>query len=186
MERRILVPRVTPGANIYLTGMMGSGKTTLGKLLAGELKRPFADADERIEVHANCSIAEIFRARGETHFRDLETATLLEFSRERGWIVSLGGGAVVREVNRRAIQAGGYSIYLKVRPEIALARLPEHPARPLLEGMSLQEQLYALERLLAARELYYLKADLVIENDGAPEGALEKILRELQRAGLAR
>jgi len=170
--------------NICLIGMMGSGKTTLGRLLAEELKRPFADTDELLEARTGCSISQIFRQHGEAHFRDLETSILLELSRERGWVLSLGGGTVLREINRHAIQADSFCIYLKTKPETILARLPEHPIRPLLEGMNLQERLQALERLLLAREPYYLQADCVVENDGAPEVALEKILQELRQAGL--
>lgn len=172
--------------NIYLVGMMGSGKTTLGRLLAEELERPFVDLDEMIELQTGRSIAEIFREEGEAGFRELETASLLEISRVRGGVVALGGGAVLREINRRIIQTTGYSIYLKVRPETVLARLPEHPVRPLLLGMDLQEKLEALRRLLAAREPYYHQADLIVPNDGSPQQALEAILRGLKQSGLTR
>ena len=180
MERRVLTRRV----NIYLTGMMGSGKTTLGRWLAEKLVCPFADTDELIEARTHGSIAQLFGEQGEDHFRDLETVTLLELSRERGWIISLGGGAVLREINRQAIQSGGYSIYLKVKPETILTRLPSHPDRPLLMGTNVSERLHLIERLLAAREPYYLQADSVIENDSTPDEALEKILKELRHSGL--
>ncbi|OGF53059.1 MAG: hypothetical protein A2Z21_00225 [Candidatus Fraserbacteria bacterium RBG_16_55_9] len=176
--------RAIKGANIYLTGMMGSGKTTLGRLLSQKLGCPFADTDELIEARTNCSIAQLFREQGEAHFRDLETATLLELNQKRGWVVSLGGGAVLREVNRHAIQAAGYSIYLKVSPETILARLPEHPGRPLLLGTDLPERLHLIEKLLAAREPYYLQADSVIENGGSPDETIGKILKELRGADL--
>ncbi len=176
--------RQAAATNIYLMGMMGSGKTTLGRLLAEELGSPFADTDEWIEARANCSIAGIFREHGEAHFRDLETTTLLELSQQTGWVISLGGGAVLRPINRQLIQAGGYSIYLKVQPETILTRLPEHPYRPLLMGRDRNERLILLEKLLAAREPYYLQADCVIENDRTPEEALEQILQKLRDAGL--
>lgn len=172
--------------NIYLMGMMGSGKTTLGRLLAEELGSPFADTDELIETRANCSIAEIFREQGEAHFRDLETTILLELSQQSGWVISLGGGAVLRPINRQLIQAGGYSIYLRVQPGTILTRLPEHPYRPLLMGRGRNERLILLERLLAARELYYLQADCVIENDCTPEEALKQITQKLRDAGVIR
>ncbi len=167
-------------ANIYLIGMMGSGKSTLGRLLAEELKRPFVDTDEWIELRAGSSIAEIFRERGEAHFRDLETASLLEVSQGRGWVVALGGGAVLRAENRRIIRATGYSIYLKIRPETGLARLPSHPERPLLQVADLKERLRLLRQLLLSREPYYLEADFIVENDGPPDEALEKILQALR------
>jgi len=172
-------------ANLYLIGMMGSGKTTLGRLLAGELGRPFADTDELIEQSTGRSIPEIFRERGEAGFRELETACLFEVSRAKGLVVSLGGGAVLREENRRLIRATGRSIYLKVRPETILARLPEHPDRPLIAGMDLEERLQTLRELLRLREPYYLQADLVVENDGPPWEALGVIMRALKVWGMA-
>ena len=181
MERRPFPPRVTD-ANIYFTGMMGSGKTTLGRLVANELGWPFADTDGRIESRTSGSISQIFRDQGEDSFRDLETSILRELSQQSGWVVSLGGGAVLREINRQLIRERGYSIYLKVRPETILARLPEHPIRPLLTEIAPEERLCVLERLLAVRESYYLQADAVIENEGTPEAALQKIFQALSHA----
>lgn len=169
--------------NLYLVGMMASGKTTLGRMLAASLDRPFLDLDELIEEEAGMTIAEIFEQEGEEGFRARETRALLTVSGERGLVVSLGGGAVLRAENRRALKATGYSIYLKVRPETALVRLPEHPIRPLLMGLEWEERLALLRRLLAIREPYYLEADLVIENEGPPEATLERLLQELRRRG---
>ena len=171
--------------NLYLLGLMASGKTTLGRMLAAALGRPFLDLDELIEEEAGRTIAEIFEEEGEEGFRERETQCLLRVSCERGLVVSLGGGAVLREENRRAIKATGYSIYLKIRPETALARLPEHPIRPLLMGLEWEERLQLLRRLLTVREPYYLKADLVVENEGPPEATLERLLEELRRRGWA-
>lgn len=167
--------------NLYLIGMMGSGKTTLGRLLAQALERPFLDTDEMIELREGRTIEEIFQDEGETYFRELETLCLLEASQGPGSVIALGGGAVLREENRRIIQTTGRSIYLKVKPETILARLPEHPARPLITAVDVEERLMLLRRLLAVREPYYLQADLVVENEGPPEAALDVILRELRR-----
>lgn len=173
-----------PTANVYLLGMMGSGKTTLGKMLAARLRRPFLDTDELVEARAGSSIPELFTEEGEARFRTLETECLLELGREQGLVVALGGGTVTREPNRHVIQAG-YSIYLSARAETLMARLAEHPERPLLAGMDALEKLQALRRLLALREPYYLQADLVVENEGPPWEALERIVQALAREGLS-
>ena len=162
---------------------MGAGKSTLGRALAQALERPFVDTDEQIERETGRTIEEIFRKRGEAGFRDLETACLIEVSRNQGFIIALGGGALLREENRRVIRATGRSIYLQVRPETIVARLPEHPARPILLGMELEERLELLRRLLALREPYYLQSDLVVDNEGPLEETLGAILRELKRRG---
>jgi shikimate kinase len=167
--------------NLYLIGMMGSGKTTLGRLLAQALECPFLDTDEMVELREGRTIEEIFREEGEAYFRELETMCLLEVSRGQGAVIALGGGAILREENRRLIRTTGRSIYLKVKPETILARLPEHPARPLVTAVEAHERLALLRRLLAVREPYYLQADLVVENEGPPEATLSVILRELRR-----
>lgn len=169
--------------NLYLVGMMGAGKSTLGRALARALARPFVDTDEQIERETGRTIEEIFRERGEAGFRDLETACLVDISRGRGLVIALGGGAVLRAENRRLIRATGRSIYLRARPETIVARLPEHPARPILLGAELEERLALLRRLLALREPYYLQSDLVIDNEGPLEETLKTILRELRRRG---
>jgi shikimate kinase len=171
--------------NLYLVGMMGAGKSTLGRALAQALERPFVDTDEQIERETGRTIEELFRERGEAGFRDLETACLLEVSRGRGLVVALGGGAVLREENRMMIRTTGRSIYLRARPETIVARLPEHPARPILLGAELEERLVILKRLLALREPYYLQSNLVVDNEGPLEETLGTILRELRRRGWA-
>jgi shikimate kinase len=169
--------------NLYIVGMMGAGKSTLGRALAQELDRPFVDTDEQIERETGQTIEEIFRERGEAGFRDVETACLLDVSRGQGLVIALGGGGVLREENRRVIRATGRSIYLRARPETIVARLPEHPVRPILLGAELEERLELLRRLLALREPYYRQSDLVVDNEGPLEETLGTILRELRRRG---
>lgn len=170
-------------ASIYLVGMMGSGKTTLGEMLAARLHRPFVDTDDLIEARTGSSVRELFHRWGEARFRELEWECLLEVSQERFLVVALGGGAVTRAACRRVIRETGFSIYLKVRPETILARLPEHPERPLLLGKRVGERLQVLRELLAVRERHYLEADLIVENENSPWEALEEITRALERQG---
>lgn len=173
--------RVESDANVYIMGMMGSGKSTLGPLLAERLGRPFVDTDILVAERTERSIEQLFQERGEGHFRRLESACVAEVSRERGLVVALGGGAIVSAANRRCIRSG-YSIYLRVSPGTILTRLSGQLERPLLRGQAVQEKLQSLHRLLAHRERYYLEADLVVDNDGAPGEALKRIAQALAEA----
>jgi len=167
--------------NIYLIGFMGSGKSTLGRLLAHRLGREFLDTDELIEERAGKSIAEIFRVEGEAHFRKLETLCITEVAQQKNLVVALGGGAPIREENWEILKNTGLSIYLRVSPKTVLKRTKDDPDRPLIAGKDRKERLERIRLLLEFREPYYSRADIVVENNGDdPQETIEEILRRLK------
>ncbi|MBI1741669.1 shikimate kinase [Candidatus Acetothermia bacterium] len=173
-------PRVLP-SNIYLVGLMGSGKSTLGHHLAQALKREFIDLDALIERESGQSIREIFFEHGENYFRNLESTCLFEVVKQREKVVALGGGAILRERNRELIRSSGFSIYLKVNPKILAERLGDCSARPLLQGLDANAKLERLRDLLQERQSFYEQADLIVPNEGSSEKALARITSALER-----
>ena len=153
------------GRNLYLVGMMGSGKTSTGRPLAQRLEYGFVDADAVIEQAAGCTIPEIFKRDGETGFRNLETQVLSAISQRHSLVVATGGGAVTRPENWGAMHQG-IVIWLDVKQEQLLKRLEQdHTPRPLLQE---QDPALALERLLTARRPMYAESDLTVVIDAEP------------------
>ena len=173
-------PRVLP-SNIYLIGLMGSGKSTVGRPLAQALQREFIDLDTLIEQQTGQSIREIFARHGENFFRDLESACLGEIAKYHQRVVALGGGAILRERNRDLIKSSGFSIYLKVSPEILMERLGDCSERPLHQGLDEQANLERLGELLQERQSFYEQADLIVPNEGSSKEALVHITSALER-----
>ena len=167
-------------SNIYLIGLMGSGKSTLGRPLAQTLKREFIDLDTLIEQKSGQSIREIFSEHGEIFFRDLESARLDEIAKYHKRVIALGGGAILREQNRGLVSSSGFSVYLKVNPEILAQRLSDCSDRPLLQGLDDQAKLERLRELLQERQSFYEQADLIVPNEGSPEEALAQITSALE------
>jgi shikimate kinase len=167
---------------VWLVGMMGAGKSTVGRCLARRLGRPFADSDAEIERAAGCSVAEIFAAEGEAGFRARERAAL-EALLGAGAVVALGGGALAQPEIRRRLLGRGALVHLRARPETLLARLGEAAERPLLAGLGAAERLARLRALSAERAAAYAAADFAIDTDGlAPEEVAEAIAARLGSA----
>ena len=145
-----------PYHHIYLTGYRGSGKTSVGKRLGQRLLLSVIDLDDRIEAAAEMSIREIFEHEGEAGFRDRESAALRVAGAELPSVVSLGGGAILREENRRLITATGFCVWLKIDVDTVLARLTHDAAtadrRPALTRLSQREEVASM---LATREPIY-------------------------------
>lgn len=149
--------------NIIFIGLMGAGKTTLGKHIAQMLGRPFYDSDHEICASSGVSIPTIFEMEGEQGFRDRETAMLKKLTALDNIVLSTGGGAVLREENRRNLREHGTVIYLHTRPEILLERTRYDTNRPLLR---VENPLAKLQELYAVRDgIYRETAHLVIESE---------------------
>ena len=143
---------ILQGLNIYLIGMMGSGKTTVGQELAQKLNYRFYDTDQIIEAVAKTPITEIFQQQGEPYFRNLETKVLKELSVHTKSVISTGGGIIGQQINWSYLQYG-LVIWLDVDVEILQQRLADDETRPLADK---------LESLLQSRRPLYAQADIAI------------------------
>lgn len=164
---------------IALIGYRGTGKSTVGRLLARQLGLDFADADAEIERRLGISIAELFATGREPFFRDEEERTLAALTARDRLVIATGGGAVLRESSRVALRRFGTVIWLKAAPEILADRLRgDHAQRPALTSAG---TLPEIERVLAHREpIYRSAAHLVIETGGAtPAEVVGRILQAL-------
>ena len=161
--------------NIYLIGMMGSGKSTVGKTLSEKMHKPFIDLDSEIEKGTGKNISEIFDTDGEEQFRKMETKQLKQYSES---IVACGGGVVLKDENREVINENGATILLTASMEELSYRLSDSGNRPLLADDNTEE---ALTKLWLERQLHYLNtADFTIETDGKnPEQLTEEILVQI-------
>lgn len=142
-------------SRIFLIGYRGTGKTTVGRLLAARLGWAFADADAELEARAGCTIAEIFRAEGEPGFRDREAAVLADLAELPDHVVATGGGVVLRAANRGLLKASGFVAWLHAPADVLLRRIEADPTtaarRPNLVAGGLAE----IVALLAVREPLY-------------------------------
>ena len=173
-------PLVISKTNIFLVGMPGAGKTTVGRHLARRLQRAFIDADHEIEARTGVRIPLIFDIEGEQGFRDREAKVIAELANESNLIIATGGGAVLRPENRAALKQGGTVVYLHATPRLLFERTRLDPNRPLLQ---VADPMQKIEELFAQRDpLYREVADLVINSLGGSIGHLVKqVERQLQK-----
>lgn len=165
-----------------LIGLPGSGKSTVGRQLARRLALPFVDSDHVIEQRLGCPIREYFEREGEAAFRDVEEAVIDELSLAQTGILATGGGAVLREANRRHLRDRGLVVYLKSSPDELFRRLRHDRNRPLLQ---VADPLARLRDLYAIRDpLYRETAHFSIET-GRPSVAtlVNMIVMQLELAG---
>jgi len=151
--------------SIVLVGMMGAGKSTIGRRLAARLRLPFTDADTEIETAAGMTIPEIFEVHGEQHFRDGEARVIARLLDGGPGVLATGGGSFMREETRRRIGDKAVSIWLKADTEIIMKRVKRRTDRPLLQT---EDPVATVNRLLAEREPVYAKADLTIASRDVP------------------
>ena len=156
---------MNPAPNLFLIGPMGAGKTSIGRRLAARLELPFIDLDLAFEERAGVSIALTFEIEGEAGFRKRESALLAELVRQRGIILSTGGGAVLDEGNRKLLRENGFVVWLDANVQTQLERLHADRKRPLLAAVDRDERL----RVLAEQRnpLYAEIADLRIAASGS-------------------
>ena len=145
---------------------MGAGKSTIGRLLAKELRLPFKDSDKEIEQRTGADIPWIFDVEGEQGFREREQAVITELCQCDGLVMATGGGAVMREQNRQALNTGGRVVYLHTSVEQQIDRTSRDRNRPLLRTANPAK---VLQDLMAVRDpLYREVADIIIETDERP------------------
>ena len=162
--------------NITLCGMMGSGKTAIGRILANKLDYNFIDVDKMIEIEAKKTIKKIFDEDGEEYFRDLEEKITINILKHKETIVSLGGGAIINNNIRNSIKKNSFNIYLKVDVGILANRLRNSKTRPLIYKKNIKKELI---NLVNNREKFYRKADLIINNEKNIIETTEKIIRKI-------
>jgi shikimate kinase len=166
--------------SLVLVGMMGAGKSTIGRRLAARLRLPFLDADSEIEAAAGMSIPEIFERHGEPHFRDGEARVIARLLEGGPVVLATGGGAFMREETRKRIGDKAVSIWLKVDADIIMRRVRRRADRPLLQTSDPEA---TVGRLIEEREPIYCLADLTIWSRDVPH---EKIVDECVEALHAR
>ncbi len=172
-----MTPRKKQPKNIFLTGFMGAGKSTIGRILARELGWRYCDADKVIETRAGKPVSDIFSEHGEEYFRDAESETLLSLAGKTKQVIATGGGAVMREENREAMKNGGVTVYLKAPMSVIWERVKHSKTRPLLKTENPRE---AASELLEKRSPFYETADVIIDaGELSPEEAAAEIMKRL-------
>lgn len=165
--------------NVFLIGPMAVGKTTIGKQLAKRMQLCFVDSDQEIEKRTGASISLIFDIEGEKGFRDREEQMIGELTAMDGIVLATGGGAVLREANRKALRKNGVVVYLRASIDSQLERTKASKHRPLLET---GDRRAAMASLMEQREpLYSREADFIIDTDNLSAGrAARQIARKIQ------
>ena len=154
------------GRPLVLVGMMGAGKTTVGRRLAQKLGRRFVDSDDEIEKAANMSIEEIFAAHGEGEFRSGEARVIARILRENDIVLATGGGAFVNAETRELVKSSAISIWLKADFEVLFHRVSRRSNRPLLKTADPRQ---SLRTLIEARYPIYAEADITVVSREVPQ-----------------
>ncbi len=157
------------GRNIVMIGMMGAGKTSVGRRLATALDLPFVDADAEIEQAANLTVAEIFSTYGEDHFRQGERKVIARLLAGGPRVIATGGGAFMNDATRTEIGRRAISLWLKAALPLLMERVQRKASRPLL---SEPDPKAVMERLMAVREPVYATADITIASRDTPHAVI--------------
>ena len=172
------LPEGLAGRSVVLVGLMGAGKTSIGRRLAARLQIPFRDADAEVELAAGCSIAELFARYGEREFRDGERRVVRRLLAGEPLVLATGGGAFMDPETRAAIRAEAVSVWLRVRLPTLLRRVSGRTHRPLLNAGESPEAV--LQRLMTQRHPVYAQADVIVEcGDESQEVTTGRVLDAL-------
>lgn len=164
--------------NLILTGMRGSGKTTLGRLLARELKKKFIDLDQEIEKKTGTNIATIVQKKGWNYFRQIEKKVCSKISKKKNCVIASGGGTILSHKNVEKLKSNGLIIFLECDLDILKSRLKKCQNRPnLKKGSSFIDELNAIWQ--ERKTIYYQTADFVVKSENL-ESALNKLIQIIQ------
>ena len=164
--------------NIVLLGMMGSGKSTIGGLLAKKLDSVLIDIDKKIEKMQNLKINEIFEAKGETYFRELEFNVTLQFLNDDNKIISLGGGAFMNKELRKVLKQKSASFWLHWNPETLIKRIKNNDKRPIIKGLDNIE----IKKLINERNKIYYFSDFKIICESLKKAEIvDKIIKKCKK-----
>lgn len=167
-------PKLTLPKSLVLVGMMGAGKTSIGRRVAARLGVPFVDADDEIEAAAGCSIEDIFEAYGEAAFRDGERRVIERLLDRPVQVLATGGGAFVDPDTRKAILGRCISIWLRAEPDVLWRRVNRRSDRPMLLTADPRG---TLENLIGKRYPIYAEADITVDSvDGPPEDVVDAVI----------
>jgi len=175
--------RIVPDRPIVLIGLMGAGKSSVGRRLAQRLKIEFVDADAEVEAAAGCTIAEIFEQHGEAEFRDGERRVIARLLERPPFVLATGGGAFMDEGTRTTIGDKAVSVWLRADLDVLVERCARRNNRPLLRGGNPRD---ILAGLVDERYPVYAGADIVVDSvDGPHDGVVDQIVKALAAQGPA-
>ena len=167
-----------PEQSVFIVGMMGSGKSTVGRRLADLMGLAFVDADQVIEEKAGADIGWIFDVEGEDGFRQREEQVLDALSRRQGIVLATGGGAVLRDANRQRLHERGVVVYLRGTVDLIVSRTRHDRRRPLLQGVDARQRLGDL--LEQRTPLYEDVAHVIVDTDeGSAQSVAKRVLAAL-------
>ncbi|WP_153099245.1 shikimate kinase [Paraburkholderia hayleyella] len=170
-------------ANVFFVGLMGAGKTTVGRAVARRLGRPFFDSDHEIEARTGTRVPIIFEIEGEAGFREREAQVIADLTQQRRIVLATGGGVILREDNRAALHQNGLVIYLRATPHDLWLRTRRDRNRPLLQT---EDPKARLEALFEIRDPLYRECAHFIIETGRPSvnGLVNMVLMQLEMAGI--
>lgn len=182
-EQAVAARGFMPARTVVLVGLMGAGKTKIGRRLAQRLNLPFFDSDQEIEEAAGETIEEIFRNRGETAFRDGERRVIARLLAQPTHVLATGGGAFMDPATRRLVGRRGVSVWLRADLDTLMARVSRRSNRPLLKE---RDPRAVMEELIERRYPIYAEADLAIDSsDGPPDATAARVVAALAGCPLA-